>query len=572
MELAWHHQGNNPQVSIEWNRRIIEIAGPRHDLKGLAVAYFGIGNVKNIQGEYDSALVYYFKSLEYDEKLKRNRGIVATLGNIGLVYESLKDFEKALEHYYKALELSKELKLKSSIANNLNNIAVVKVQQGELDSNVELIQESIDLYKQVLEYDKKSGETYWTAKTYNNLANSINDLGIFTGNSRYFDSALVFFRISLELKESINDLEGMGVTLGNIGFVHYLKKDYPTAISYYLRSLEKAKEYDSKMGIVSALEFLCDAYGDLEDWENAFKYNKQLVSAKDSLLNAQKQEVIADMRTKYDTERAERENQELRAENAEKELALFEADYKRNLLLLAFLLVIALSLFGYLYLRKRQQQKLTSVQLRQQKLRFKAVIEAEEKERMRIAKELHDGVGQLLSVTKMTLSRVEVSEEESERIQTSTDLIDDTINEIRSISHNLIPYSLLKKGLQEALLELTEKINSAGLMEIKLDLILPKDRLEKSTETAIYRIIQEVLNNMIKHSKARNIVISLKKSGDLLYLKMQDDGVGFDTSKIETSDGIGWKNIISRVLTLDGHIKVDSDKGKGTSINIDLAI
>lgn len=135
-----------------------------------------------------------------------------------------------------------------------------------------------------------------------------------------------------------------------------------------------------------------------------------------------------------------------------------------------------------------------------------------------------------------------------------------------------MPYTLLEHGLLQALRELTKKIQNAGLLNVELKIELEERRFEPSTESALYRIVQEVLNNMIKHSKARNIAITLTEVNQVLRLKIEDDGIGFDTALIEKSEGIGWKNIVSRVLTLDGKINVNSDLGKGTSVNIDLGV
>jgi signal transduction histidine kinase len=150
-------------------------------------------------------------------------------------------------------------------------------------------------------------------------------------------------------------------------------------------------------------------------------------------------------------------------------------------------------------------------------------------------------------------------------------LIDDSVKEVRTISHNLMPAGLMDKGIEFALNELANKINDTGLLHIDLMITESEQRLDSSVEIAIYRIVQEVVNNMIKHSKANKVEVLLDYNTEKIYLSIKDNGLGFDTNTIEQSSGIGWKNIFSRVYMMNGDVQVNSQPGRGTLVNIEFA-
>ena len=227
-----------------------------------------------------------------------------------------------------------------------------------------------------------------------------------------------------------------------------------------------------------------------------------------------------------------------------------------------------------MHYKHRQKAKLEKQLADQKNLRFKAIIEAEEKERIRIAKDLHDGIGQLLSTARVNVAALEgeVDKEDEIVVKNSLNVIDESIKEIRSISHNLMPIALVEYGLIKAIETLVLRINEANTIIVQFKHEGIENRIEQNTEISLYRIIQEVINNMLKHSKGEKINIELRKKEEKILLKIQDNGQGFDINKIEKSSGIGWKNIYSRLLMINGNIDIKSSPELGTIINIDFNI
>jgi signal transduction histidine kinase len=242
---------------------------------------------------------------------------------------------------------------------------------------------------------------------------------------------------------------------------------------------------------------------------------------------------------------------------------------------IAFLIeIIALS--GLLAYRVKLMQGVSEKLLIEKNLiqqqRTQAVLEAEERERIRIARDLHDGVGQTLAAARMTLGNyVSQKKIESVEMQNSLNLLEDSIKEIREISHNMMPSSLTKFGLTSALKQFTNKINALGKIEIELQIVGFKERSDEKIELVLYRIVQEIISNIIKHAEAKKVSIELVRHDDELILIIEDDGRGFDTAKTE-NHGIGLKNIATRVEYLNGNVNFDSSIGKGTSVVIEIPL
>ncbi len=239
-----------------------------------------------------------------------------------------------------------------------------------------------------------------------------------------------------------------------------------------------------------------------------------------------------------------------------------------------FIEIIALS--GMLAFRVKLIQTMSEKLLIEKNLiqqqRTQAVLEAEERERIRIARDLHDGVGQTLAAARMTLGNyVSQKKIESSEMQNSLDLLEDSIKEIREISHNMMPSSLTKFGLSSALKQFTNKINALGKIEIELQIIGFKERFDEKIELVLYRIIQEIISNIIKHAEAKKVNIELVRHDQELILIVEDNGCGFDTANTE-NHGIGLKNIATRVEYLNGNINFDSSIGKGTSVVIEIPL
>ena len=213
-----------------------------------------------------------------------------------------------------------------------------------------------------------------------------------------------------------------------------------------------------------------------------------------------------------------------------------------------------------------------------EKMFLNTIIQTEEKERKRFAKDLHDGLGPLLSTVKMSVSSLAQMEHDdaSREIVENTELvINEAIKSLKEISDNLSPHILNNFGLLRALNNFSNKINIARTIKINLKSNLKDERFDPNVEVVLYRVICELINNTIKHAKAKKIDLSLAKEGDYLTIVYKDDGKGFDVSKVieqPSGTGMGFSNIYSRINSLKGEITVESEQRVGTSVTIKVLV
>ncbi len=224
------------------------------------------------------------------------------------------------------------------------------------------------------------------------------------------------------------------------------------------------------------------------------------------------------------------------------------------------------------YMKKVEQEKRDM-----EKNLLNAIIQAEETERKRFAKDLHDGLGPLLSTIKMSLSSVTKIEKDDQmtKILRNTDMvIEEAIKSIREISNNLSPHILNNFGLSKALRNFINKINYSDTIGIKFTSTLDDERFESNTEVVLYRVLCELINNTIKHADASLITITLEKTLEKICCKYKDNGKGFDVNQLSPAQnsGMGYPNMVTRIKSLNGSINFTSEKDKGTKALITVPI
>jgi len=194
-----------------------------------------------------------------------------------------------------------------------------------------------------------------------------------------------------------------------------------------------------------------------------------------------------------------------------------------------------------------------------------AVIESQEKERRRFASDLHDGMGQLISALQLNINSIQQNRSPENRdalFENSEQILTDIHNEIRNIAFNLMPPVLIKEGLISALAELIRRINKSGIMKVTLSHHDIEGRYSELGEISLYRIMQEFLSNVIKYSKATNVVVSFTGFQDEIVVTIEDDGLGYSVEQFQNSEGNGWRNINSRLNLIQASIEFDVIEGR----------
>jgi signal transduction histidine kinase len=343
------------------------------------------------------------------------------------------------------------------------------------------------------------------------------------------------------------------------------QQNYLLAIEQANLCIYYAEKVSYKDIIQYAYNLIAQSYAALKQFDKAYEYKQLHQNLKDSLFNLKKSEQIADMQTKYDTDKKEQQIK----------IQALEITKRNTYLIVSVLIFLALLVVLYLIYNRYKLNQSNRLQLeiiKQQDLASRAIIEAEENERKRIAGDLHDGIGQLFSAVKMNLSglsdRITMQDDDTKLLYDKTiAMVDESCTEVRSISHNMMPNVLLKYGLSTAIKDFISKIDSRKL-KVYLELEGINVSLDSSVETVLYRVIQESVNNVIKHSNASRLDIQINKDEEGISVSIEDNGKGFDTTNAEKFEGIGLKNIITRVQLIKGFVEWDSSPDNGTLVSI----
>jgi signal transduction histidine kinase len=223
-----------------------------------------------------------------------------------------------------------------------------------------------------------------------------------------------------------------------------------------------------------------------------------------------------------------------------------------------------------------QTEQIKRLETEKQNIILDSMLKGEEQERSRVAKDLHDGVGSLLSGVKLSLSSMQgnliVDSDQASVFERSLRQLDDAIREMRRVAHNMMPEALIQKGLLSAISGLCAGIVESGGPKVHFEQYGLEDRLPSSYEVILYRLVQEMINNALKYSSARQIIIQLSRQGNTLTLVCEDDGRGFDPALWENSSGIGFYTMKSRIEYLNGKVHLQTTPETGTSFLIEFQL
>lgn len=597
--LALEYIRISPDSSLFYSEKAEALSHQLNWKKGSGNSYHNTGYAHYALGNYDKTLFHWLKALEVREELGDKNGISSSLGNIATVYLYMGNHPKALEFNFKALKLDEETGNKDGVETILNNIGNIYKYQHDYSK-------ALEYYFKVLKIMENSGNN-------NNLGPVLSNIGIIYKNQNDFSHALEYFFKALKINEESGNKNYVSVILGNIGIVYKNMEDYTKALEFYFRALKLSEELNSKNNILSWIgnigviytkqrnfkeaEFyllkalkmsdsigvlsermhlensLAEFYFEKGDNKRAYEFHKKYTSTKDSLFNEEKNKQITEMQTKYDTEKKENENFLLTMENEVKDLEISEQKTQKYLLFGSIFLIILISFLVYNRYKLKQQKILSEEMLKQEKLRTRSMLVAQELERKRIAEDLHDGISQMLSAVKLNVSSLEGNSGKDYQVQykNAIDLIDNSCTELRNISHNMMPGLLVKAGLIPAIADLADKLISPTL-RIFVDADGFDKRLKSDMEIHVFRIVQELLNNITKYASASEIHIQLNINPTDISIMVEDNGKWFDKNILKISKGNGWNNINSRLEILNARIEIDSQAGKGTVIFIQVPL
>ncbi len=538
------------------NLQALQLAEQYGIKERIAVMQHNIAASYTYLEDYENSLKYHLKSLSYFESIGDENSLSVIYDNVGIVYREVKLYDKALEFHQKALDISRKNK-------NDFDIAIVLSNMGNAYTSAKQYAAALKVLKESLATGRKLKDDYIQKNVLVNIGN------IFIKQGMY-DSLPPYAKEGLVVAERLGDSLSVANNLYALALYYFYKKDFSKSENLANEGFTIAKQHNYLEQWQLHADILSELWlvkGDLKKYNY---YNQLSTELSEKFFNEGMQKNVQLLDKKYETQKKEHQLQlqqvTIRQKNTLNYILAGSA--------VTLLLISLLTYRNYRQKQKLQQQKIAELEKEKLLSATKSILKGQEEERSRLAKDLHDGLGGLLSGVKLQLGAMKgnliLSEEHGRIFNTALGKLDESISEMRRVAHNMMPEALMKLGLQQALQDYCEGLSAAQAFTINGEFYGLEKRMEASTEVVVYRIVQELLNNAVKHSGASVILAQVMRQENNLTITVEDNGKGFDMQTI--LPGAGLKNIRSRVDYLKGQLDIQSEPGKGTSVHIDCII
>ncbi len=509
-----------------------------------------IGNTYQFEGNYKEAVTYYFRAAELAEQsVKTDIAIASPLIRIynhaGASLLQFGQHEKAMYYFDKAEAIAKAWKVPETLPAIWANKAIVYGRTRYREK--------------AWEYSRKA---LYTAKQYEQAEVQVivlQNMAELEKNNGELTRSIAYLEDALRVRNNLNPYY-TNKALYTLGATHLSLGNYELAEQYLTSAYGQAIQYNIPEHQLYINQQLAILYSSIHKYREAFRHQQAAYQINDSLLNKEKTIAVDMLEIKYRT--AEKDKT-----LAQNQLMITEQKSRlrqKNIwiyIVTGSSLLLALSLVSYLRANRHKQ-----------KIRvLKAVIEGEEKERSRIARELHDGIGGLVSAMNMNIILLGKEQKtlHDDTYQKLLHITDEISNEIRKTAHNLMPETIARNSLPEAVQLFCNHINKNGL-EIDIQTYGPFELLEQDIRLSLYRIIQELVQNVIKHAQATYTLVQMSLQEPILCIIVEDNGVGIDPGK--QTGGMGLHSIKTRIESMNGRFSIESDPGKGTTALIELPV
>lgn len=552
--ILYHHMGiacyHKSEIDSAWHyfktaESFSKKANDDFRLDRIYIAYAILYDTENQQEKAINVLLTRLPELEK----KKDGDLIRTVyGNLGALYLYIHNYKLSEKYFTLCAEKSLEAKDDWKLSQSYNGLIDIYMQKNEYQKALDYTDKALvvakrcgDTQSEALGYGKKS-EIYYT---------------YFKDLAKANDFALKGLEIARK-GASLSTISGLLITLSNIS---YQKKDYQKSREYAQEALQTdttdQKNYENTtINLVKSGIYL-------NDKENTLKY-------------LQKYYEIVEARSKKDLHQYSIDSEKkYQAEKKEQKIATLLKQKKLYGIITFTTLLSLLTLTLGLYLRhkntkvKKQlaEHKIAQLEQEKQLIATQAVLEGEAAERIRLSRDLHDGLGGMLSAVKLNLFDIKqgviVEAEDISRFNKVMEMLDKSMHELRRVAHNMMPESLSRYGLKVSLEDFCRSFS-----KVHFHFFGTEKRLDSKAETTIYRVVYELVNNAVKHANAKNINVQLVQESDRISVTVQDDGIGFNLQA--TNSGNGLQNIENRIKAVNGTIHIFSAPDKGTEIAIEI--
>ena len=554
-----YRQMGNYEESLKYDLINITLAEKHGTRIQKANCYANISTTYHYLIKFDSCAKYDLKAQKIYESLDDKSELVAFYSNLSESYTERHLFKKSLEYGFKALNLSKKgFGSQLDLAYVLSSLSTTHLY---LNQN----QKALQFAEKALVLSKKEKDYYLEQVILGNT------ILIKINQQKYADLFPIVNEME-NIRGNINSIEYDANVLLHFGIAFYYNGQEIKAKEFALKALSISEPNNLSVITKNAYGLLNKTEAILGNFSKSDNYESKKDSIYELQLNESTLKNIQELEKKYETQKKQTEITNLK----------FKNDKKTTLNRILIGSSIGLILLGFLVYRnfknkqKLQNLKIAELEKDKQLHAIDAMLKGQEDERSRIAKDLHDGLGGLLSGTKLSFTSMKenliLTPENAIQFDKSLSMLDSTMSDLRKVAHNLMPEALVKFGLDEALKDFCSSIESTKKVNVIYQKLGINKKYENTTEVFIYRIIQELVNNALKHAQAKEILVQLATNENNIHITVEDDGIGYDTNAINSQKGAGLANITYRVDYLNGTIDTVSSPNNGTAVNIEFKV
>ncbi len=528
-----------------------------------AYVHHNVGGDYIKMGDYDQALFHFTQAAVLLEQYQPEM-LSSVYSGIAEVYERMLQSEKAIEYDLKAIASAEKYGNKTAIVRRKLNYITRMVNQQKFDQVDALLNEIEPMLNETggswswFLFHQSKGYLFRHRKNYNETISHLSKAKEYAQNS---DDKYQFLSI----------LDPLAKTLMEAG-------RHGEAKAYIDIQINKGQEYQMKFSRLNGYSNMAEWAAGSGDYKTANEFLIRKLALADSITSEETKDKIAKMETRF---QVEAKDKEIKMLNDEKQLQLLLIRQKNilNYILIgggaALVVILLLGYRNHTNSQKLQLRRITELETEKQLTATEAVLKGEEQERARLAKDLHDGLGGMLSGIKHSFSSMKgnmiMTPENRQAFERSMDMLDSSIKEMRRVAHNMMPEALVKFGLDTALRDFCNSIHQSGILSVSYQSIgLENASINNTVAITTFRIVQELLNNILKHASAKTAIVQITLNAGTLLATIEDDGKGFDMAELASGKGMGWHNIQNRVEFLKGKLDINSQPNVGTSILIEL--
>ncbi|QMU27647.1 tetratricopeptide repeat-containing sensor histidine kinase [Adhaeribacter radiodurans] len=522
--------------------------------RGIGACYTNMGNLFRYQGKLDSALAYHQFAINFFKQSSQLDGLSMAYGNAGGIFQQMKQFEKANNYFTQAVNAAAQVNDSLSLCRALIN-------KGTALNDLKKYDESVKINIQALKIAELLQDDYGLQLANINFADHYK-------RKKQYARAIQFGLKGLHYAQKLSTPYDVADIKKRIGDLYLENGNFAKAKTFYLEAIELSEKIKATEISATVYTSLHKLYAATADYKPAYNYQTLAQQYQDSILGEKQLKIINELEVKYQSLQKDKElaQQQLQLEKSRQYVI-----YSIGAFLIALLVVLLLYLY-FNYKGKIYHKQLKAVQQEKEIQVLQALMQGEEKERTRIARDLHDEVAGMLAAAKMHMNSLVLQAQEiiqHKGYHQVVDLLDEASVSVRKTAHNLMPEVLMQHGLDKALCRFCNNISNDKLLVVQYDSWGDIGRFAAEFELSVYRIVQELLNNTIKHAHATEAIVQLSYQGNVLSITIEDYGVGINLNNL-SEEGMGMHSLRSRVNALQGKIDVSSDVGQGVSVYLEF--